>query len=430
MVAINKEVAEAGKGYAAFQQARAKLEEQPTDPEANLAVGRYLCLSKGDWEKGIPMLALGSDPALKALAVRELEKTESPNAQVALADAWWDLAQGKTGPERESLLLRAGYWYQEAEASLTSELAKVKIRKRLEEIAKLGRPIQEASSGPPLAIAPFDEKQARMYQLRWSKHLRIPAVKTNSIGMKLVLIPPGEFDMGSTQEEIDRFVETAKQRRTERWYIDRISSEGPRHRVKITQPFYLGMYEVTQAEFQRVMGANPSHRTTIGGAAPVEMVSWHNAREFCRRLSEQEKTAGHVYRLPTEAQWEYACRAGTTTSYHFGDDETRLGRHGWFRVNSGKASHLVGQTMPNAWGLYDMQGNVWEICADCFGSDYYQHSPSEDPSGPPEGTHRVCRGASHRDADPILFRSAYRCYHSPDYRESNIGFRVIRTLSP
>jgi WD40 repeat protein len=149
MVAINQEVAEAGKEYAALQQARAKLEEQPTDPDANLAVGRYLCVLKGDWEKGVPMLALGSDPALKALAIRELEEADSPSPHVALADAWWDLAQGKTGPEKESFLLRAGYWYQEAEARLTSELATMKVRKRLEEIDKLGRRVADTPSSRP-----------------------------------------------------------------------------------------------------------------------------------------------------------------------------------------------------------------------------------------------------------------------------------------
>ncbi|NQT11427.1 MAG: hypothetical protein HQ582_01675 [Planctomycetes bacterium] len=160
VVAINKEVSEAGKGYAALQQARAKLEEQPTDPEANLAVGRYLCLSKGDWEQGIPMLALGSAPTLQALAARELGEVVSPNAQVALADAWWDLAQKKTDAEKESFLLRAGCWYQEAEPSLTSGLAKVKVRKRLEEIAKLGRPIADAPSSRPGRSRPSSRRGA------------------------------------------------------------------------------------------------------------------------------------------------------------------------------------------------------------------------------------------------------------------------------
>ncbi|NQT17945.1 MAG: hypothetical protein HQ582_34655, partial [Planctomycetes bacterium] len=160
LVAVNSEVAEAGERYSAIEQARAKLEEQPTDPQANLAVGRYLCVSKGDWDRGIPMLALGSDPALKELAVREMKEADSPNAQVALADAWWDLAQEKTDQEKEPFLLRAGYWYQEAETGLTAALAKAKVRKRLKEIATLGRPTADTPSSRPRPSEPSARRGA------------------------------------------------------------------------------------------------------------------------------------------------------------------------------------------------------------------------------------------------------------------------------
>ncbi len=430
MVAINREVVEAGKGYAALQQARAKLEEQPTDPEANLAVGRYLCVLKGDWEKGVPMLALGSDPVLRALAIRELEQSDSPNAQAALGDAWWDFAQKKTGQEKESFLLRAGYWYQQAEASLTSALAKAKVRKRLDEIDKLGRPIAEASGGPPPAIAPFDEKQAKGLQLRWSKHLRLPVVETNSVGMKLVLIPPGEFDMGTSQEEIELLTNEAREQNIDQLYVNLLATEGPQHRVEITQPFYLGMCEVTQAEYQRVMGANPSRFQGSGGA-PVDNVSWNDARQFCDRLSElpKEKAKGHVYRLPTEAQWEYACRAGTTTWFYFGNDLRRLGQYAWFTHNCGAMTHPVGQKMPNAWGLFDLHGNVWEWCADWIAQDYYARSPRVDPSGPPSGTYRVLRGGSWLSKDPRFLRSAFRPMHPLDPRP-DYGLRVVMTIAP
>ena len=178
--------------------------------------------------------------------------------------------------------------------------------------------------------------------------------ETNSIGMKLVLIPAGEFLMGSPEGE---------------GYL----VEHPQHRVRITKAFYLGTCEVTQEQYERVMGSNPSCFCKNGsgkdqvsgqdtGSFPVEMVSWEDAVEFCRRLSELpgEKSAGRVYRLPTEAEWEYACRAGSSGRYGFGDQERGLGEHGWFSDNSHGKTHPVGQKKPNAWGLYDVHGNVWE----------------------------------------------------------------------
>ena len=136
------------------------------------------------------------------------------------------------------------------------------------------------------------------------------------------------------------------------------------HQVKITQPFYLGVYQVTQAEYQMVMGENPSH--FHGETRPVERVSWAEAEAFCAKLSELEKTH---YRLPTEAEWEYACRAGSKNEYCFGDDLRRLNYYAWHEGNSGAATHPVGTRKPNAWGFYDLHGNVWEWCSDWRG-DY------------------------------------------------------------
>ena len=439
VVARMEDLDEIQQAHAEYQKAVARLDESPTDPEANLAAGRYLCLSRGDWDRGIPMLALGDDPALKVPAVKELVGADSPDAQVALGDAWWDAAQSKEGRERDSLLLRAGHWYERAQPKVTSGLSKVKLDQRLEEMAKIERPVARVNSGrphagrqPPLAVAPFDEKQAKGHQLRWSRHLRVPIVQANSIGMKLALIPPGEFDMGSTQEEIDQLKEEAKQRKIDRPYIDRLAAEGPRHRVRITRPFYVGMGEVTQAEYQQVMGTDPSDRRARGGIGPVGNLSWNDAQEFCRRLSElpKEKAAGNVYQLPTEAQWEYACRAGTTTRFYFGDDERQLGYHAWFLGNSGRTVHPVGQKMPNAWGVYDMHGNVWEWCADGRGADYYRQSPRDDPSGPASARDRVLRGGSWADGYPGRFRCAHRPGGGPRDRGGNRGFRVAMTVAP
>jgi len=229
---------------------------------------------------------------------------------------------------------------------------------------------------------------------------------TNSIGMKLRLIPAGEFMMGSPETESER------------------AGRETQHRVSITKPFYLGETEVTQEQYQKVMGKNPSHFK--GPQNPVETVSWDDAVEFCRKLSAMpaEKTAGHVYRLPTEAEWEYACRTGTKTAYGFGDDASRLGDYGWFRGNSDSTTHPVGEKKPNAWDLYDMHGNVWEWCQDWYGD--YPSGSATDPTGATSGSSRVIRGGGWSFIAGYC-RSAYRGWAPPEYRRSTLGFRVLRS---
>jgi len=225
---------------------------------------------------------------------------------------------------------------------------------------------------------------------------------TNSIGMKLRLIPAGEFMMGSPG---DGFGET-------------------QHRVSITKPFYLGVTEVTQEQYQKVMGKNPSKFK--GPQNPVENVSWRDAVEFCGKLSAMpaEKAAGHVYRLPTEAEWEYACRAGTTTAYSFGDDASRLGDYGWFDGNSDTSTHPVGEKKPNDWGLYDMHGGVYELCQDRYGP--YPSGSATNPTGATSGSYRVRRGGGWSYYARIC-RSASRSKNTPGYRFSDLGFRVLRS---
>ena len=252
-----------------------------------------------------------------------------------------------------------------------------------------------ADGVPPLASAPFDADEARRHQQAGAAYGEIPLEYENSIGMRLVLIPPGEFLMGSPDPR----------------------HAGPgslqQHLVRITRAFYMGVYEVTQEEYEEVMERNPSwfSREGRGRAAvsdqdtsrfPVEYVTWHDAVEFCRRLSEREKESGWIYRLPTEAEWEYACRAGTTTWSYFGEtlDSWRANIRVWREgeVEDDKP-HLrrpthVGSYSANAFGLFDMHGNVSEWVTDWFGADYYAHSPVEDPPGPPAdaGLGRVHRG--------------------------------------
>ena len=196
-----------------------------------------------------------------------------------------------------------------------------------------------------------------------------PKEITNSIGMKLVLVPKGTFMMGSPESEEGR------------------QKDETQHEVTISKDYYLGVYEVTQAQYEKVMGKNPSYfqGAKVGNEnadLPVENVSWDDTVEFCKKLSDlpEETKAGRLYRLPTEAEWEYACRAGSKTIYSFDDEEGLLHEYGWFDRNSSDRTHTVGLLEPNAWGLYDVHGNVWEWCSDRYGD--YPKGAVSDPSGP------------------------------------------------
>ena len=196
--------------------------------------------------------------------------------------------------------------------------------------------------------------------------------------------------------------------------------------VTLSTSFYIGVYEVTQEEYERVMGTNPSNFK--GARNPVELVSWADAVEFCQRLSAlpKEKAAGRVYRLLTEAEWEYACRAETTTDYSFGDNESQLGEYAWFKENSGETTHPVGQKKPNAWGLYDMHGNVWEWCSDWYGN--YASGNFTNPLGPQEGSSRVNRGGGWR-WEAAACKSGARGFTDPSNQRQNLGFRVAMSIS-
>ncbi|MDP2899170.1 MAG: formylglycine-generating enzyme family protein, partial [bacterium] len=229
-----------------------------------------------------------------------------------------------------------------------------------------------------------------------------PEEVVNSIGMKFRRIQPGSFMMGS-----------------EKGWDD----ETPVHKVTLTRGFYMGVYEVTQEEWEKVMGSNPSEFK--GPKNPVETVSWHDAQEFARRLSQKENV---TYRLPTEAEWEYACRAGTTTEFYWGDDPDcrEMGDYAWYYYNSGETTHPVGQKKPNARGLYDMSGNVWEWCQDWY-ADKYSSASQTDPTGPAGGSGRVDRGGGWRSY-AFGCRSAWRGWNSPSDRGDGLGFRLVRAI--
>ena len=254
---------------------------------------------------------------------------------------------------------------------------------------------------------------------------------TNSIGMKLVRIPAGAFKMGSPRDEAER------------------EAEEVLHAVTITKSFYMGVYEVTQAEFREVMGAGerdlkPFFDSRRGGGPdhPMEVMLWKGAEAFCKKLSArpEEVAAGRKYRLPTEAEWEYACRAGTKTAFHFGDtlssrEANFNGNYPYGGAEKGKYLRVtakVGSYEPNAFGLHDMHGNVAEWCADWYDPKGYANAEDEDPLGPPFGAHSddygnfylVVRGGSWLD-DARACRSAYRekAMHRNTYKL--IGFRVV-----
>jgi formylglycine-generating enzyme required for sulfatase activity/tetratricopeptide (TPR) repeat protein len=236
-----------------------------------------------------------------------------------------------------------------------------------------------------------------------------------SVSLEMVLIPAGEFMMGSSDSDRDA-----------------LPIEKPQCRVRITKPFYLGVYEVTQAQYLKVMGNNPSYFR--GESLPVESVSWKDAMAFCKRLSNlpTERSAGRTYRLPTEAEWEYACRAGTNTAYSFGDDVIALGDYAWCEKNANGTSHPIGQKKPNAWGLYDMHGNVIEWCADWLDFDLRHKSFVEDPVGPASsensGLFFGIRDGSWGYGYPRSFRCAHR--DNRGGQDSHVGFRVARTHAP
>jgi len=228
---------------------------------------------------------------------------------------------------------------------------------------------------------------------------------TNTIGMSLKWIPSGTFVMGSPRGNVD---------------------EKPIHQVTLSQPFLLGVHEVTQEQYERVMGKNPSRFQ--GPSNPVDSMSWKDAMEFCRKLSELpgERSAGRLYRLPTEAEWEYSCRAGTTTAYSFGDRKLDLDNYAWYVGNSGSKTHPVGLKQANSWGLHDMYGNVWEWCSDWYGD--YTSGVVIDPRGPKNGTRRVGRGGTWKGPDDN-WRSADRAAGDPSMRYENYGFRVVCVTS-
>jgi formylglycine-generating enzyme len=337
--------------------------------------------------------------------------------------------------------------------------------------AVIPAPLGAAEGSEARVDADADTAHLSPAQHEAAKASGVPVEITNSIGMKLVLIPAGEFMMGSAEsaEEVARaFREYGAPP------ADFFEDEHPQHRVRITQPFYLGVHEVTVGQFRKFVeetGYKTDAEKGTGGIKgafgfdpktgefglsedyswrntgfeqtdehPVVNVSWNDAVAFCDWLSRKE---GKTYRLPTEVEWEYACRAGTTTRYYHGDDPEGLAAVGNVADATAKAKFPdwdwpikaedgyvftapVGKFKPNGFGLYDMHGNVWEWCADWYGEEYYRASPADDPKGPDSGANRVLRGGSWLNR-PDFIRSAFRSWDVPASRYDSSGFRLART---
>ena len=239
---------------------------------------------------------------------------------------------------------------------------------------------------------------------------------SGKVTLEMKKIPAGSFMMGSPENELGR------------------ATNEVQHKVTITKDYWLGMYEVTQAQWQAVMGGDNPSEFKKGEDYAVECVAWVAALAFCEMLNNDssiQKPEGYQFSLPTEAQWEYACRAGTTTALNSGKNLTaeksecpNLDEVGWYGRNSGDSTHPVGQKKPNAWGLYDMHGNVWEWCQDWYGS---YHGDVTDPVGPASGKFRVLRGGCWEDYRPRFFRSAFRSNGQPGRLRrggNRIGFRL------
>lgn len=259
----------------------------------------------------------------------------------------------------------------------------------------LGQTAPERIKNRDDEIAKKDTKEEKQKQSQEEKTF------TNSIGMKFALIPAGDFMMGSNEYDTGR----------------------PVHKVTISKPFYLGVYPVTQQEWSAVMKKNPSRFK--GEHLPVEQVSWNDVQEFIKKLNEKEST--NKYRMPSEAEWEYAARAGTTTRYSFGDGESKLGEYAWYDENSDGNTHSVGEKKPNPWGLNDVHGNVWEWVRDSWHGDY-NGAPTDGSSWEKGvGSARVLRGGSW-DLNAGNCWSAIHSYADPGARADDLGFRLLRIL--
>ncbi|MBE3098193.1 MAG: formylglycine-generating enzyme family protein [Planctomycetes bacterium] len=374
------------KQIAAIQ---AKLDADPKDAASRKELVRLYLVEMDDPDEAAKFLDETLDEATRknvSATARPIE--DAPEAACTELGDWYKgLADQTAVPASKGAMLRRAQGYYQRflvlhpAADLGRTAATLALKRIEDALAKLG-PASESKSSPSSLTLGLGY----------------------GVTMRLVLIRPGTFMMGSPDSEKGHKAD-----------------ESPQHEVTISKPFYMGVTEVTQAQYEAVMGTNPSG--SKGPTNPVEKVSWHEASDFCRKLSQK---TGKTVRLPTEAEWEYACRAGSKTRFSFGDSDSALGDYASLVYKR----NPVGRKKPNAWGLYDMHGSVWEWCADRY--DPYSSEASTDPQGATSGGGgRVLRGGSWGDGDTGYLRCACRDHHDPVSRDyilrGGFGFRCATT---
>ena len=371
-----------------------KLKESPDDPDANLVVGRYECFVKGDWDKGLPILAKSSDETLKAAVKLESEAAESEQIAKA-ADAWWASAdKEKTPAAKVAIKAHASELYGKALPNLTGVVkatAEKRIAQSATEVEASGVKLKSKSGGDYL-IVDLSSRELTYSATTPPDLLKNDKYKTDKLVMRR--ISAGEFMMGKT---------------------------GQQHKVTLTKDFYIGVFEVTQGQWKKVMKANPSGFKDAGKGTPVESVTWYDCQTFMKELN-GKKSSLLEFRLPTEAEWEYACRGGTQSKGFEYSGSGIVDEVAWLKDNSGDKTHPVGRKKPNELGLYDMSGNVWEWCQD-FEGDYPKEAV-KDPVGAQSAEGRGLRGGSWGN-DAGEFRCAYRHQSGPSYNHgASTGLRL------
>ncbi|MCW5206790.1 SUMF1/EgtB/PvdO family nonheme iron enzyme [Desulfobulbus sp. F5] len=292
---------------------------------------------------------------------------------------------------------------QEADAAnVEAELVKAEVIAVKARADEAERKAKAAIAVAAQLVAADAQAQAEADAAKEAEPKQGDSINDDATGMKLAYVPSGCFMMGSSTDDEGHE-----------------NDEGPVHKVCVDS-FWMGQYEVTQGQWEKVMGANPS-KFKKGGNYPVERVSWNDVQDFIKKLN---SSTGKSYRLPTEAEWEYACRANSPGKYCGGDDIDALA---WHSKNSGDSTHPVGGKQGNGFGLYDMSGNVYEWCADWYGKDYYASSSQSNPVVPNSGSNRVIRGGAW--LSPLRFgRAAFRNWSRPDNSEGYLGFRLVLSV--
>lgn len=426
VVLVRKFVRDERRLATQYLKARKLLREDPDDATAAATVGRHLCFVKEIWLEGLRILARCDDATLRAAATAELSLLDAdaldPRAAFAVADTWWKIANDpQLVPVAHAARVRshAATIYRRITGDLQDPVDVALAAARAEE-ADAGAAGTNLSEGLATADTRGSQRTAPLGE-PWAAARWPGDIVTNSLGMKLVLVPAGSFLMGSPPHEAGR------------------GPDENQVQVTISRPFLIGQTEVTQDQWRTVMATEPWRdrpNVQIGGSQPATYISWEAARDYCKRLTTREREAGRIpdtvsYMLPTEAQWEYACRAGSEACYSFGDNENLLPDHSWSDGFGGqhvlRSARPVGQKAGNRFDLFDMHGNAWEWCLDGYAK---QLPGGTDPMVQAAATDRVVRGGSW-NWGPWECRSANRQPMAADRADFfDGGFRVVRTVDP